>query len=175
MIKTIVFLLLVILIFISCIKDSTNQTTNSGSIQYKVNGNDVSFDIFGYSTDQYAIIWKQFPPTTISTRYTLTAKTGANGLVFTIPTDSLKQTVYHYDSTALFVGAAQFVRYNGVGSFVSTKNDYFDIIVTAYSNGRVSGTFSGKLTPSDSLGTIGPPSSVTVTEGKFNNVEVIFQ
>jgi hypothetical protein len=111
----------------------------------------------------------------ISTRYTLNAQKGANNLViFALLTDSLKKITYHYDSTAISVGAVHGINYNGQLSYVLKKNDYFDVSITDYSNGHVSGTFAAKLTPVNSTGTTGIPGSVTITEGKLNNVQVIY-
>jgi hypothetical protein len=175
MMKQSVCPLLLIVVFISCNKDSTLQPGASGSIQYKVNGNDYSIENIDYTSGQYVIMAKQLAPAVITTRYTLNAQKGANNIViFTILTDSLKKTSYHYDSTALSVGGTHLITYNGQGSYVLTKNDYFDITITDYSNRHVSGTFTAKLAPANSLGTIGTPSSVTVTEGKLNNIQVIY-
>jgi hypothetical protein len=165
-IKLLISNLFLACVLFSCSKDP-NTTQAASSIQYKVNGNSIEID--------NTVIAKQKAPTVPNTRYLFNAQTGANNIViFTILTDSLKKVTYHYDSTALGLGASNVINYNGQTSAVLSKNDYFDITITDYSGGHVSGTFAAKLTPVSSTGTIGTPSSVSVTEGKLNNVQVVY-
>jgi hypothetical protein len=155
--------LFLICALVSCNKDSTNQVTTSSSVEYKVNGS-------SFSISEYVVFAKQG-----STRYLFNAQKGVNNIVlFSVLTDSLKTISYHYDSSAINVGAVYSIVYDGQNSSVLKKNDYFDISITDYSNGHVSGTFTAKLTPINSSGTTGTPSSITITEGKLNNVQVIY-
>jgi hypothetical protein len=168
---------LFLICILSCSKDpnTPSGTTASGSISYKVNGSAFAIDNGDVSSGQFVVFQKQLAPLAISTRYNLSAQNGANNIVlFSLLTDSLKKIAYHYDSTAMSVGAVSGIVYNGQPAYVLSKNDYFDVTITDYSAGRVSGTFAAKLTPATSTGTIGTPSSVTVTEGKLNNVQVIY-
>jgi hypothetical protein len=168
---------LILIFLLSCSKDpnTPSGTTASGSISYKVNGGAFTIDNVDMLSGKYVVFQKQLAPLAISTRYNLSAQNGANNIVlFSLLTDSLKKIAYHYDSTAMSVGAVSGIVYNGQPAYVLSKNDYFDVTITDYSAGRVSGTFAAKLTPATSTGTIGTPSSVTVTEGKLNNVQVIY-
>lgn len=161
----------------SCNKDSNTPSgaTATGNIQYKVNGTAFTIDNVDISSGQFVVFQKQVAPFVPTTRYTFNAQNGVNNVVlFTIVTDSLKKITYHYDSTALSVGAVIGIVYNGQPAYALKKNDYFDITITDYSNSKVSGTFTAKLTPTTSTGVIGTPSSVSVTEGKLNNVQVIY-
>jgi hypothetical protein len=176
--KTILLASFLTCALLSCSKDqNTPSGTNaSGSVTYKVNGAQVTMNNVDVLTGQYAIFQKQLAGSVIpKTRYVLNAQNGANNVVvLAVVTDSMKKITYHYDSTALGLGGSNVINYNGQISSPLTKNDYFDITVTDYSNGRVSGTFTAKLTPISSTGTIGTPSSVSVTEGKLNNVQVVY-
>jgi hypothetical protein len=171
------FLMLSVVLLFSCSKDpnTPSGTTASGSISYKVNGSAFAIDNGDVSSGQFVVFQKQLAPFAISTRYNFNAQKGANNIVlFSLLTDSLKKITYHNDSTAISVGAVSGMVYNGQPAYLLSKGDYFDVTITDYSAGYVSGTFAGKLTPATTTGTIGTPSSVTVTEGKLNNVQVVY-
>lgn len=170
-----ILLCLFLICIISCSKDPNNTTTASASIEYKVNGTSIAINNGDISSGQFVVFQKQLAPFAISTRYNFNAQKGANNIVlFSVLTDSLKKATYHYDSTAINVGAVSGIIYNGQPAYVLSKNDYFDITVTYYSSSLVSGTFMAKLTPATTTGIIGTPSSVTITEGKINNVQVVY-
>jgi hypothetical protein len=161
----------------ACNKDSNTPSgaTTTGNIQYKVNGAAFAIDNVDILSGQFVLFQKQLAPFVPTTRYTFNAQKGANNIVlFSIITDSLKKITYHYDSTALSIGSTVGIVYNGQPAYALKKNDYFDITITDYSTSKVSGTFTAKLTPATSTGTIGTPSSVIITEGKLNNVQVIY-
>jgi hypothetical protein len=112
------------------------------------------------------------------TRYLLNAQKGGNNVaIMTLVTDSLRTTTYHYDSTAndhtydvfLFTIMA-----NGNQSALMYGGDYLDVKITSYNSGHISGTFSGKLTPIANNFDYNYKGSVTITDGKLNNIPVIY-
>jgi hypothetical protein len=122
---------------------------------------------------QYVVFQKSLKGTIPETRYILNAQNGANNLLFfTIASDSLQKINYHYDSTAVFsTGYLLYgVNYQGQVSSLLRNGDYFDINISNYSSGRITGTFTGKLTSS----TTAQPGSAIITEGKINSVQVIY-
>ena|ERR1035437_1003670 len=159
----------------SCSKDpNTPSGTNaSGSIQYKINGNLVVMDNVDLLTGQYVIFSKQLKGSVLTqTQYTLNAQKGANNfMIMTIITDSLKTINYHYDSLSSYLSFI--IDYNGQASALLFKNDYFDVNITSYQNARISGTFTAKYTPYSTTG-FGQYGSTLITEGKLNNVQVVY-
>ena len=154
----------------SCSKDpNTPSGTNaSGSIQYKINGNLVVMDNVDLLTGQYVIFSKYLLPTF----YVLGAQKGANNRMSAIiVTDSLKTINYHYDSLSSYLSFI--IDYNGQASALLFKNDYFDVNITSYQNARISGTFTAKYTPYSTTG-FGQYGSTLITEGKLNNVQVVY-
>lgn len=171
------YILLLTIILFSCKKDpSTPSGTDArGSIEYKVNGSAMVIDNVDILNAQYVVFYKQLQGVVPNTRYLLNAQKGANNaFVFAIVTDSLRKINYHYDSTFQSVFPGFGFNYNGQTSGIVSKNDYFDINITDYSNGRISGNFTAALTPVSVFTGYGPASSVKVTEGKINNVQVIY-
>jgi hypothetical protein len=173
--KQLFLVLFVVGILCSCSKDpNTPSGTNaSGSITYKVNGSPVTMNNVDLMTGQYVVFQKSLKGVAPETRYILNAQNGANNvLLFTIASDSLQKINYHYDSTSVFsTGYLLYVvNYQGQVSSLLRNGDYFDINISNYSSGRVTGTFTGKLTSS----TTGQPGSAIITEGKINSVQVIY-
>ncbi len=161
-----------VIFFTSCEKDSSSPDLKA-AIEYKVNGNSVLIDNAG---DQYVIFQKQLKGSLVSeTRYLLNAQKGANNvLMFGIVSDSLQTKSYHYDSTsANLLLSLPTINYDGQVSSVMRKGDYFDITISDYSNSRISGTFTAKLTATNNA-VSGPTGTTVITEGKINNVQVVY-
>lgn len=152
---------------LSCNKDPNSATTTTASIEYKVNGTAVSMDNVDITSGKYVVFQKQLAGTVIpKTRYLLNAQNGANNVVvFYIVADSLQKINYRLDST--FVATA--LNYNGQVSALLHKDDYISVNITDYSGSKISGTFTGKLSPVS-----GTAGSTLITEGKINNVQVIY-
>lgn len=148
-------LLFLLLIFSACTKDKDNPgTSTSGSISYKV---------------------KQLQGNLVQkTRYLLNAQKGINNIFITaIVTDSLQQKNYHYDSTNNDLGIFMFtIKSGGSQSMLFYKGDYFDVNISSYKNGRISGSFSAKITPLSLDYNL--RGTILITDGKLNNVPVTY-
>jgi len=96
-----------------------------------------------------------------------------NALLFAVTTASLKETSYHYDSTFNPAFVNFILYYNGQESALLFSSDVFDINISSYKNGHITGTFTGKLTPF-SGSTFGERGTTIITEGVINNVSVIY-
>lgn len=155
---------IIAIIFFSCKKDpSTPSGTNaSGSIEFKVNGGAMVMDNVDLLTGQYVVFYKQLQGIAPKTRYLLNAQKGANNvLIFTIVTDSLQKTNYHTSGGLTLADFA--LNYNGQTSGILSQGDYFDINITNYSNGRISGNFTAALTQWSIATGVGQPGSVKIT------------
>ena len=169
-------------IFYSCSKDpaAPPRINASGLIQYKVNGTDVAMNNVAISSDQFVVCYKQPKGIAPKTRYLLTAQNGANNLlVFPIVTDSLHEMNYHYDSAVLIGNPAAFafsLKYTGQTSTIFYHTDNFDVNISAYKNGLISGTFAGKFTPYSQLQGVSfeDRGKIIISEGKIDNVPVIY-
>src|SRR6478735_6282496 len=146
------FLLLFLIGLISCNKDPNNpsSTNASGSISYKVNGNQVSINNIDILSGQFVVTYKQLKGSIYpNTQYFFQAQHGVNNLLmFLIVSDSLQKKNYHYDSLSVSSGTFAFynILYNSQQSTLFRKGDYFDINITDYNNGKISGSFTAKLT-----------------------------
>ena len=75
-------------------------------------------------------------------------------------------------------GNEHILSYNNRHAYTRYATDSMSINITAYSNGRISGNFSGKLTPfiTEGLNPVyGDPGSVSITNGTFQNVPVLYR
>lgn len=178
--KKLLVLALSITLF-SCKKDPASPSgyNTNGSIQYKVNGQLTVMDNVDILSGQYVTFAKQLKGLLPQTRYLLNGQKGVNNLIgFTIVTDSLLTTNYHYDSASITdkIAVASFVvTSNGQVAALFYSTDNFDISITDYNNSRVSATFSGRFTPLLPLGGgFGQPGSVNITEGIIKNVQVVY-
>ncbi|MCC7401389.1 MAG: hypothetical protein IT214_07880 [Chitinophagaceae bacterium] len=179
-----VLLLTVSIDFLSCSTDPNainDPSTANGTFQYKVNGTPVTIRNVDVTSLEYVFFAKQLQGTAIPhTRYMLNAQKGANIVwLLGIETDSLLLKNYRYDSVSLgspWLYGSEI--YNGIQSGVFFNGDYFSINITSYSNGLISGNFTGKLTPFGSLGSGGPDYSLRgttiITEGQFKNIKCIY-
>ena len=101
-----------------------------------------------------------------------------NEIELNIFTDTLEAKNYHYDSVDV-AGYSNYVitlrvTYQGQTSVINYKDDFADFNISSYKNSRVSGTFTGKLTPEAIPIGFGEAGSINITEGKINDVKVIY-
>lgn len=178
--KTFFTILLAGLFIISC-SDSTPEPSNSatGSISYKVNGQLVVYDNANFSSGEYAGLAKQLRGTAIpATRYVVNAQKGSSNLLQSgIITDSLTVGTFRYDSVSVATGAAFLannVLYNGAASTVFYNGDFLEFKITSHTGGRVSGTFTGRMSPLAGALSYATKGTTVITEGVINNVPVIY-
>ncbi|HEY9362745.1 MAG TPA: hypothetical protein VIQ00_05760 [Chitinophagaceae bacterium] len=180
-----VILILCSLFILSCSKDATgpdNSVSGSGSIEYKVNGNLFKIENVNIQNGESVVFAKQLQGSIIpATRYLLNGQKGVNNFIgFAIVTDSLQSKEYHYDSTLIHTGISKYsftFDYNGQIAGLFFNGDYFDVNITSYKNGRISGTFNAKFTPLAGAGgglNYNSRNSIAVTDGKLNDVQVIY-
>jgi hypothetical protein len=167
------------LTLLSCGKsknDPTNQSV-SGSISYKVNGQSVSMDNANLSSGEGVAFAKQLKGSVIqATRYLLNAQKGVNNiLICAITVDSLHTQTYHYDSAFISNQFTVFsVLFNGQQSEVFYNTDYFDFEISGYNSGKISGTFTAKMTPLNGTLDYNNRGAVVITEGKLNNIPIAY-
>ena len=164
---------------------SQNSGTRGGSspgvatLTYAVNGNIVITtvnDPDSQSPTSYQLgCSKTVYPGTNSTVYSLDCLGTSGEMGFTFFTDSL--TVGNYTYTGMY-GDMFILSYNGTDEFVHDPADSISFNVTSYSNGHISGNFSGRLTPMIMAGnpynTYGNPGSILITKGSFKDVPVFY-
>lgn len=175
------FLFLIMIAFVACEKDSNDPPDNNGSdatISYKVNDTLVEISGFDINTAQGVYANKVLAGNIIpTTSYHLWAQLGSNNLLtLSFITDSLKTQNYHYDSSSVLTNAVvafESVLFNANLSSVSRANDFVDINITSYTNGLISGNFTGRMTLSPNV-LSGPAGTTNITEGKFKNVKMIY-
>ena len=107
--------------------------------------------------------------------YVLSFGSSSGELSFQFYTDSLKTKNYVYSGTN---GTQHFLSYNNTNGYARYATDSISFNVTSYTNRRISGNFSGRLTPSLVEGanttTYGTPGSILITKGSFDNVPVSY-
>jgi hypothetical protein len=107
--------------------------------------------------------------------YSFDALPATGEISFLFFTDSLAVGSYPYTSIS---GPMYFITYNGTAEYVYEGGDFLTFNITSYNNGRISGNFSGQLTPLVTAGnpnnTYGASGSVKVTNGSFQNVPVFY-
>jgi hypothetical protein len=184
---------LVIIFLSSCLKQSiadamiANQHSGAqgggspsvATMTYAVNGNTVTNtvnDPDNQSPTAYQLgCSKTLYPGTNSTVYILDCVSTSGEMTFIFPTDSL--TVGNYSYTGNY-GDLFVCSYNNTDEFVVDPADSISFNITSYSNGHISGNFSGRLTPMVTAGnptnTYGPPGSVLITKGSFKDVPVFY-
>lgn len=167
----------------SCKKGDGNKapTQPPGSIQYKVNGNLVVMDDIDLTTGKFVNLAKQLGGGLVSnTRYMLDGQNGPNYIfMFPILTDTLHESSYHYDSASI-VGTENAVyfesSFNANAAGIHFSGDHFDVNISSYKNGRVSGTFSATYTPANAPSQLDYNLRGTniITEGKITDVQVVY-
>jgi hypothetical protein len=190
--RQLLMVFLTILFLSSCLKQSIsdamiadqNPGTQGGNhpgvatMTYMVNGNTVTTSVNdpdSQSPTGYQLGCSKTPYGTNSSVYMLDCIGTSGEMGFTFGTDSL--TVGNYSYTGIY-GDLFILSYNGTDEFVHVPTDSISFNVTSYSQGHISGNFSGRLTPMISAGnpnnTYGAPGSVLITKGSFKDVPVFY-
>lgn len=177
--KKIFLILLLSITFFSCSKEKNDTgKTDSGSIEYKVNGSLITMSNSNIQNGEGVAFAKQLIGIVPETRYLLNAQKGINNVVIlTIVTDSLLTTSYHFDSTYNDAHSGSFLvtlQASGKKSMLYFDGDYLDVNISSYSKAHISGTFNGKLTPVNGGLDYNSKGSVIITEGKLKNIPVIY-
>lgn len=107
--------------------------------------------------------------------YRLSAQNFASGISFSFYTDSLTVGDYTYTGSS---GEMFFISHYMENEHAYAASDYLTFTITSYKQGRISGNFSGELTPMipdvNSNYTPGPLGSTKITKGVFQNVPVFY-
>ena len=183
---------LMIIFLSSCLKQSIadamiadqNPGTQGGNhpgvatMTYLVNGNTVTTSVNdpdSQSPNSYQLGCSKTPVGANGIVYSLDCLSNTGELAFTFITDSL--TVGNYSYTGIY-GDLYVALYNGTNEFLHVPTDSISFNITSYSQGHISGNFSGRLTPMISAGnpnnTYGAPGSVLITKGSFKDVPVFY-
>ena len=184
---------LMIIFLSSCLKQSIadamiadqNPGTQGGNhpgvatMTYVINGNTVTTSVNdpdSQSPNAYQLgCSKILYPGTTNPLYNLDCLSTSGEMTFTFGTDSL--TVGHYSYTGVY-GDIFVLDYNNTDEFVHDPSDSISFNITSYSQGHISGNFSGKLTPMITAGNpnnvYGSPGSVLITKGSFKDVPVFY-
>ena len=167
----------------SCLKESIpdamlasknrDSQGSTATLSYEVNGNPVNLSVTeadNWNGSFYTLACNKY-----SGYYGLDAVTPSGEFTFNFYGDSLAIQNYKYNGGfgELFV-----TDYNNQAEFLQAPSDSMSFNITSYTNGRISGNFSGVLTPMITASTInnvyGTPSSILITKGSFKNVPVIY-
>jgi hypothetical protein len=181
--------LLVLITLSSCLKqtiagamlESEVQSANGSTISmsYQVNGVQVNTTV-NDATNQasgYRRLSCTKTPYTVGSvtnyRYALSFVSTSGELSFLFYTDSLKATNYVYKGS---YGNEHFLYYNNTNGYTHVASDSLSFNITSYANRRISGNFSGRLTPlvGGTASTYGTPGSIVITNGSFENVPVFY-
>ena len=163
---------------LSCKKSNVDlKTPDPGTVEFKINGSAVKM-IYSNYIYQVSLLFFNINVGNAPPHYPLDGSELNSNIELNIFTDSLETKSYHYDSldvarVNVYVITLR-VTYNGQTSVIHYKDDFADINITSHKNSRVSGTFTGKLTPEILPIGFGEPSSINITEGKINDVKVIY-
>jgi len=165
------FFLPFLVLILSCSQETPLPNTENGTIKYKINGVQVTYtdSVSGYDAKatKLTTMWPE-------TRYLFEGRRGPSELFqVMIITDSLKPIQYRYDSTSY---APVNIDHNS-GALLSSlyfNGDYFNVTITSYSNGKLSGFFTGRLSPYSILHDYNQRGSVAITEGLFTNLKVTY-
>jgi hypothetical protein len=181
MMKFYLIIMAIAILLSSCLKQSIpdamlgihKQKKITATFSYKINGNQVSISVDDadlQDPSSYTL------GCTKSNGYNLDAIGDPYGeFTFTFLTDSLKVGSYRYPSGW---GPTYVTNFPGTPNYVVYPTDDLTFNVTTYQNGHVSGNFAGHITPAISISTLyttyGNPSSVSITNGSFNNVPIFY-
>lgn len=160
-----------IIFLYSCSKNKPSNITLRGNatLKYKVDSVETLYTGDAGTPNRKGVIaWKHLANGSSGTTYFIQALKGLNDLIgMGIITDSLQ-------SGQSYVGEGQFtfVVFKGQKYAITDSSQVFNISITRYYSGFIDGSFSGKLY------TFNPQTSITdsisVTEGEFKNVRVIY-
>ena len=171
-------------LFAGCLKESIPDamigSINSGkhaitaTLSYKINGNAVNVSVDNADNPGpgfYTLGCSKYPG--YYSLGAISANMGEFGFAFY--TDSLIVGNYKYTGAN---GDIFFINYNGTNEYVHAPSDSMSLNITSYTNGHISGNFSGVLTPlvtADATNNVyGVSSSVFVTNGSFQNVPIFY-
>ena len=173
---------IVTLIFLSsCLKQSIADAMldkKSGgrvtaTMSYAVNGDPVNISVENagnQNPNSFRLGCIKYPG-----YYSFEGVASTGDLSFSFPTDTLTTGSYEYGA---YARELYFMSYNGQAEFIYGPTDNMKFTVTSHSNGYISGTFSGQLTPMVSSGPVGnsygDPGSILITNGSFANVPVFY-
>lgn len=145
---------------LSCKKDNQgNDLSNDAYIKYKVNGTQQQFSGNAANVDAEGVI--AYKVINLYTSYHLQGEKGLNNLIsLSIVADSLKNGSYKGEPIATFIS------YNGKEYYILNDTQILNVSITRHSSGTVDGNFSGSLY--DTQG------SVSITEGEFKNIKMIY-
>ena len=160
--------------FKKSIADAMLETAKGGtaSLSYDINGTPVNVSV--RDADNQAGVYYLLSCQKSNGYYALSAATGNGEFSFTFGTDSLKVGNYK----AAPASGMYITDYKGQPCFVAGATDNMNFNVTSYTNGRISGNFTGQITPAVMQGTYGNVygtyGSVVITHGSFSNVPVLY-
>lgn len=161
----------------SCKKDNSGPSFSDGTLQFTVHDSVVNVLNLLAPIGQSVVCEKQLQAATgTSTRYRFTAATGyGTVLIFSVPTDSLKVGDYTADVNSVrTTGAPYNVLLNKTNSGILLGDDNMHIHISSYSQGYISGTFTGKLSPTEAQGDITLQGTTVITNGTFKSVQCLF-
>ena len=172
------YIIFFLFIILSCSKSnsgSDSKTPDPGFVEFKINGGSAVHIEYSNPIYHYALLFYK------DARYSLSAFFGneANSTIdLTIFTDSLETKNYHYDSLDVERSDLHVITLRITDKdqtwLIHYKGDFADINISSYKDSRISGTFTGKLTPRLSNGGFGPAGTINITEGKINEVKVLY-
>ena len=166
------------ILFSSCLKESIADAmlddkkshSVTATLSYKVNGDAVNLSVEDADNQyrgSYSLGCEKYP-----NYYIITGLSDGGEFEFPFYTDSLTVGNYKYTSTS---GEMFFINHNG-NDYIHAPLDSMSLNITSYTNGHISGNFSGVLTPLLITGSVnnefGDPGSVLITGGSFENVPV---
>jgi hypothetical protein len=153
-------------------KNSGGQAPVTATLSYEVNGDAVNISVNDANNQDPGVYTLGCSK---SGNYALDALSSSGELAFVFYTDSL--TTGNYIYTGVY-GDFFMLSFNGTNEYVHVPSDSMSFNITSYKDGRISGNFSGQLTPMVVAGypnnTYGAPGSVLVTNGSFQNVPVFY-
>jgi len=171
--KQLLILFATLILIYSCSKSKPEKKSLTGNVtlQYKVNGVETLYSgDAGAPNNEGIIAWKHLTGIgSFDTTYFIQALKGSNNLIgIGITTDSLH-------AGRSYIGESQFtfIVFNGIKYAISDNSGLFNISITRHFSDFIDGNFSGKLY-SYNIQTSMPDDSITITEGEFKNVRIIY-
>lgn len=172
----------IVLFLSSCLKESIpeamlnkkNGPKVTATFSCKVNGAPATLTVEDVA-NQGSVPYRTISCTKQTGTYDLFAMLDTGPIDLYFFTDTL--TLGNYRYTTADVGQQHVIYFSGQSEFLQAPADYISINVTSYNNGYISGNFSALLTPmvdGNPPYKFGTPSSISVTEGSFNNVPVFY-
>jgi hypothetical protein len=164
------------LLLSSCLKQSIpdamlgrsgKQNKVAATLRYEINGTLVTISVDDADNQGPGLHTLECVKSNV---YNLNAVSSSGEFVFTFLTDTLKVGSYNYPPGS---GGIYVTDFQGTPVYVYSATDNMNFEVTQYKDGHISGTFSGLLTPGIN-NSYGLSSSVTITNGSFTNVPIVY-